>query len=103
MENYYKQLKSREYKTFTTCQLPGCNKPIKRLFIQKIRKYCCPEHAQKAKMMYLAEWKLRNKDRRKEYNHRYWIKIAKRKKDGEYPLENNQFEKKYENKETAAD
>jgi len=78
----YEKLKERNYKTYTVCQLPGCSKPLKRKFHQKIRKYCCTEHAQEAKKIYLKEWKLRNKENVSIWNKRYAKNRKKRIKEG---------------------
>ncbi len=81
----YKKLKATNYRKYTTCQLPGCNKPLKKKFGQKVIKYCCPEHALEAKKLYLAEWKRRHKENVKVWNHRYWLR-QKRKKNNQVTI-----------------
>jgi hypothetical protein len=78
----YDKLSSRKYKEYTVCQFPGCSKPLKRLFHQKIRKYCSEEHAKEAQRLYIAEWKRKNKDRVKMWNHRYVVNRRKKIKQG---------------------
>lgn len=96
----YDKLKSRNYKDFTICQFPGCTKPLQRLFHQKVRKYCSEEHAQKAKLIYISEWKKVNKDRVKIWNHRYAKKRRKKIQAGVIPNPNY---KKNENKKPSTD
>jgi hypothetical protein len=70
MKTLYEILKERKYLEYTTCQLPGCEKPLERLTEQKIRKYCCREHAIEAQKMYLKEWRRNHTQLVKIYNKR---------------------------------
>jgi hypothetical protein len=96
----YDTLSARNYKEYSTCQLPGCSNDLKKTSKQKVAKYCCADHARKAKLLYIKEWKLRNKDRVKIWNNRYAKKRWKKVLSGEIP--NPNF-KKHENKKNKTD
>jgi hypothetical protein len=93
----YDKLKARNYKTFKVCQFPGCDKPLKRLFSQKVKKYCSLKHALEAQKLYRSEWNNLNRDRIREYNHRYATKRRKKIQSGELNLNQNAVKKTYSN------
>jgi len=78
----YKKLQERNYTKYSVCQLEGCDKPLVRKFHQKIRKYCCEEHALEAQRAYRKEWNKRNKDNIKVWNRRYFANRKKRIAEG---------------------
>jgi hypothetical protein len=78
MEEIYEKLSKRNYKEYFSCQLPGCNNPIVKQEGQKIRKYCCKEHAKKAQMMYKRMYETRNKDRVKVWRKNYANKLKEK-------------------------
>ena len=89
----YKQLSERHYKDYTTCQLPGCNKELEKFQRQKVRKYCCIEHAKEAQKLYIAEWKITHKENVRLWNKRYATKRLKIKRG---LLNENQETKTYQ-------
>ena len=90
----YEKLKEKKYTEYTMCQLPGCKNKLVLLSGQKIRKYCCVEHAKEAQKMYLKEWRKNNQSLVKFYNKRYSRNRKRKIKQGLI------IPKKYENKKT---
>lgn len=99
MTELFDILKNRRYKEYNVCQLPGCQNKLDEKNRKIFRKYCCLEHAKKAKYLYKLEWEKNNPERKKIWNHRYAVKRWKRVKNGELP---NMNKINYENKKAKA-
>lgn len=71
------ELFNKNYKEILFCQLTGCNTPILKKTRNKRNKYCCDQHAEKAKKQYRRLWVRLNKDKISKHNKTYQLKLKK--------------------------